>query len=813
MKTPNEKKKFHSRRRELARLPLAAAISFACFLPAYAADADPQQGGAAPTGDSGKNTQLGEVTVTAQKRVENVQAVPISIDVLSTDKLSEMNVSDFNDWVKLLPSLSTSSSQGAYSPGFGQFSMRGVESGSNGNHSGPWPSVSVYLDEQPITTIVGNIDPHIYDIARIEALAGPQGTLYGAGAQSGTIRIITNKPDPSAFSASVSTEVNTIDHGNTGFLTEGFVNLPLTQWMALRVVGWAKQDAGYIDNVAGTRTYPTSGITISNADGSGGTGTARKNYNFTDTRGARAALKIDLNDEWSITPTVVGQGAHGLGVNAFDPHVGDLKVTHFFPENFEDRWLQSALTVQGKIGNFDVVYSVSHLDRSDHYDQDYTDYSFWYDTLFGYGAYITDKNGNLIDPSQHIHAADKYRKTSNELRVSSPKDERFRYTVGVFAERQSHNILQDYLINNLSPDLSVTGWPNTIWLTRQIRNDNDSAIFGEMSYDFTDRLSGTVGARFFHTENSLKGFFGYAAGYSSSQGEAACIPNTTFLDAPCLEFDKKTTDSDHIGRANLTYKLDDDKMIYGTWSEGFRPGGINRRGTLPPYQPDFLTNYEFGWKTEWLDHHLRWNGAVFQENWKDFQFAVVGANGLTEIRNANQARIRGFESNVVWSASYNLVLSGGIALYHAELTENYCGTLDANDNPISDCSAPLAPKGAQLPITPKIKGNLTARYSFNLFDNEAYVQGAAFFTGRRRSDLRTLEGGILGDLPGYGTADISAGMKKDKWAFDVYMKNVFDNRGEIANYAECQATVCGGTTYIIPTAPRTIGVRVTRDFD
>jgi len=807
MKTPTGTKRSHTRRRALVRVPLAAAISVACFMPAFAAT-DPAQDQTQAPANAGKQTQLGEVTVTAQKRVENAQAVPISMDVLSTDKLTEMNVSDFNDWVKLLPSLTTSSSQGAYSPGFGQFSMRGVESGSNGNHSGPWPSVGVYLDEEPITTIVGNIDPHIYDIARIEALAGPQGTLYGASSQSGTIRIITNKPDPSAFSASVSTEVNTVDHGNTGFLTEGYINLPLTQWMALRVVGWAKQDPGFIDNVPGTRTYPSSGATISNADT-----TARKNYNFTDTRGARAALKIDLNDDWSITPSVVGQGAHGLGVNAFDPHVGDLKVTHFFPEDFEDRWLQSALTVQGKIGNFDIVYAASHLNRSDHYDQDYTDYSFWYDTLYGYGAYIHDKNGNVIDPSQHIHAADSYRKTSNELRVSSPKDLPFRATVGVFAEQQSHNILQDYLIDNLGPDLSVAGWPNTIWLTRQIRNDNDSAIFGEMSYDFTDRLTGTVGARFFHTQDSLKGFFGYAAGYSSSQGEAKCIPNTTFLDAPCLEFDKKTKDSDHIGRANLTYKLDDEKMLYATWSEGFRPGGINRRGTLPPYQPDFLTNYEFGWKTEWLDHHLRWNGAVFQENWKDFQFAVVGANGLTEIRNANQARIRGFESSLTWAATYNLMLTGGISLYHSELTANYCGTLDSNDNPITNCDAPLAPKGSQLPITPKIKGNITARYTFDLFGNDAYAQVAGFFTGRRRSDLRVTEGGILGDLPGYGTMDVSAGMKKDKWAFDVYMKNVFDNRGVIANYAECQATICGGTTYIIPTQPRTIGVRVTRDFD
>ena len=508
------------------------------------------------------------------------------------------------------------------------------------------------------------------------------------------------------------------------------------------------------------------------------------------------------------------------GIYAFDPHVGDLKVTHFSPENSEDRWIQSALTVQGKIGNFDVVYTGSHLNRSDHYDQDYSDYSFWYDTLNGSGAYIHDNNGNLIDPSQHIHAEDAYRKTSSELRVSSPKDQRFRFVVGAFAERQSHNIFQDYTINNLGSDLSVTGYPNTIWLTQQVREDNDQALFGEAYYDLTDKLTATVGGRFFHTADSLRGFFGYAAGYSTSEGEATCLePTVPFPGAPCKEFDKQITQSDHLGRANLTYKLDDDKMIYATWSQGFRPGGINRRGTLPPYQADFLDNYEFGWKTEWLDHHLRWNGAVFQENWKDFQFAVVGANGLTEIRNANQARIRGFESNLSWSATYNLVLTGGIAVYHSELTQNYCGTLDANENPITDCpisadypTGPLAPKGTQLPITPKVKGDFTARYTFDFYGNEAYAQAAAFFTGRRRADLRVVENSILGDLPGYGTLDLTVGMKKDQWSFDVYMKNAFDRRGEIANYSECQPTFCGAQTYIIPTLPRTIGMRVTRDF-
>jgi outer membrane receptor protein involved in Fe transport len=820
------------RRKALTRLPLAAAIHFACFSPVFAdtsPDADPQQAGDTSSADQSKTQSLGEITVTAQKRVENAQSVPISMDVLTTDKLTEMNVSDVSDWTKLLPMVATSSSQGAYQPGFGQISMRGVESGSNGNHSGPQPSVGIYLDEQPITTAVGAIDPHIYDIQRIEALAGPQGTLYGASSEAGTLRIITNKPDPSAFSASVSQEINSVDHGGIGYITEGYVNIPFASNIALRVVAYDKRDAGYIDNVFAERTFtgtypdgvgpPLAGtqippITVNNANA------VHDDYNTAQTRGGRAALKIDLNENWSITPTVMAQDAHVNGIYAFDPSIGDLEVAHRFPEDSVDRWVQSALTVQGKIGNFDLVYTGAHLNRSDHYDQDYADYSFWYDTLSGYGAYIHDNNGNLIDPSQYIHAEDKYRKTSNELRISSPKEYRLRFVAGVFDEKQSHDIFQDYLINNLGSDISVTGYPNTIWLTRQKRYDDDYAAFGEVSFDITDNLTATAGARFFHTENSLKGFFGYAAGYSSSQGEAACPAGSPpFEGAPCTEFDKKITQSDHISKGNLTYKFDDSKMIYATYSEGFRPGGINRRGTLPPYSADFLDNYELGWKSSWFDNHLRWNGALFDDKWKDFQFAIVGANGLTEIRNANQAQIKGFESELAWAATYNLTLSAGLAVYHAKLTENYCGNLDANEQPVTVCpvsdaypTGPLAPSGAQLPITPKIKGNITARYTFDVWGQQAYVQGAAFGVGRRRTDLRTIENDILGDMPGYGSVDLSTGIKYNQWSFDAYLKNAFDNRGQLARYAECQATVCGGTTYIIPIQPRTLGIRATYDF-
>ena len=831
MKKPTTSNFRRISRLTLTRLPLAAAVHLACFSPVFAdaaadADADAQQA-PPPTqpAESEQRHELDTITVTAQKRTENLQDVPISIDVLSGDKLTQMNVQNTVQVLKLLPSVSYTTA----GPGFGQIYMRGVASGGDGNHSGSLPSVGIYLDEEPITTIQGPLDLHMYDLQRVEALAGPQGTLYGASSQSGTIRYITNKPDPSAFSASISAEVNAVDNGGTGFLTEGYLNLPLTSWMALRAVGWAKQDAGYIDNVSASRTYPSSGITVDNS------AEVRKNFNFADTRGGRMALKIDLNDDWSITPSVAGQGQHTVGAWAYDPkNYGDLKLAHFAPDNSEDRFTQAALTVQGKIGNFDIVYAFAHLNRDDHVDSDYSDYSYWYDICCAYGSYLHDNNGNLIDPTQYIHGGDNYGKTSNELRLSSPKDQRFRYTVGLFAEDQEHKIHQEYRINGLStiptpagdPPQSITGNPGELWLTEQTRTDNDSAIFGEATFDFNDQWSGTLGGRYFHTEDDLKGFFGFSDWGWSSQGEASCFePRVGFRTAPCSTVDKTTKEDGSLGKANLTYKIDTEKMIYATWSQGFRPGGINRRATLPPYQSDYLTNYEFGWKTEWFDHRLRWNGAVFQENWKDFQFAILGANGLTEIKNAAQARIRGLESNLIWAATYNLTINGGIALYKSELTENYCGFTESDGTPVTNCppgsldpdgdpvDGPQAPKGTRLPVTAKVKGNLTGRYNFDAWSHEGYFQASVFFEGRRTSDLRLETNAILGDLPGYNTVDLSTGFKHDLWSFDFYLNNAFDNRGQLVHFAQCSESICADQIYSVPTQPRTIGMRVTRDFN
>jgi iron complex outermembrane receptor protein len=781
-------------------LPLASAL-LACMHPAHAAD-------------TGEAAVLEEIVVTAQKRTENLQDVAISIQAFGTAKLEELRIDNFDDYVKFLPSVSF---QKAGSPSFEHTYMRGVSSGGDGNHSGSQPSVGMYLDEQPITTIDGNLNVHIYDIERVEALAGPQGTLYGASSQAGTIRIISNKPDTSGFKAGYDLDVNKVDHGGTGWGIEAFVNIPLTDFAAVRLVAWDKHDAGYIDNVHGAVTFPTSGITFDNA------AQVKKDYNTVETKGGRAALKVNINDSWTITPTMMGQVQQTDGDFAYNPAVGDLEVQHYFPDFVHDSWVQSALTVEGKIGNFDLTYAGAYLARNTHEQSDYTDYSLYYDNA--YGNYFVDSAGNLINPAQTIIGRDHYSKYSHELRISSPKENRFRFVGGLFLERQVHEILQDYVVDNGDPlgsvppnNVSIPGWPGTLWLTDQERVDRDKAVFGEFTFDFTDHISASAGVRHFTYDNSLQGFYGFNSTYSSNEGIATCFtPFVPFHGAPCSDLDRGTSGSGNSPKVNLTYKIDHDRLIYATFSKGFRPGGVNRNGggTIPPYQPDYLKNYEIGWKTTWFDNRLRFNGAIFRENWSNFQFSYLGQNSLTIITNAGEARIDGLETDLEFAATQNLTLMGGFSLLDAKLTQTFCGDPTICGAPGFDPSTyeQYAASGTRLPVTPKFKGNLTARYAFPIGEFKGDVQATAVYVGERTTDLRTLAANALGDEPGYTVVDLAVGMEVKSIHYSIYADNLFDKRAVLDRYAECDVLLCGAIAkYDVPNQPRTIGVKFGQKF-
>jgi iron complex outermembrane recepter protein len=793
-----------SRRRKLARMRAKAALLGVPLASGLAGHVLAQE---QPTESGG----LQEVVVTAQKREENLQDVPLQVTAISTEKLEDLRIQSFADYIKYLPNVGTQS----FGPGFNQVYMRGVASGDNVNHSASLPSVGIYLDEQPITTIVGALDVHVYDIARVEALAGPQGTLYGASSQSGTLRIITNKPDPSGFSAAYDLQGNAVD-GAGGYVAEGYVNVPLGESAAVRLVGWTKKDAGFINNVPAQRTFPTSGVVADT------TPVAEDDYNDVETYGARGALRINLSDTWTVTPSIMAQNQETNGFFAYDPNLGDLATAHVFPDTSKDQWYQAALTVEGAISNLDIVYAGSYLKRDVESESDYSDYSFFYDSLTTYGEYWVDNSGSpVIDPSQFIHGNDNYNKSSHELRISSPGDNRVRFVGGLFVQRQVHDIEQRYLINDLGDAIEVPLWDDTLWLTQQQRVDRDKAVFGEVSFDATDKLTLTGGLRFFESENSLEGFFGFGEGYSGSTGVAACFDPAQFHGAPCRNLDKTTKENDSIHRLNVAYDIADDKMVYATWSRGFRPGGINRRGTLPPYDSDFLTNYELGWKSTWADNRVRFNGAVFHQEWEDFQFSILGAQGLTEIRNAAQAEIRGIEGELAWAVSDQFTLTGGASWLDTELSENYCGFVDANGSPVTDCPDPQAPAGVELPITPKFKMNAVGRYEFPLGSFNAHVQASAVHEGARWTDMRTIERGLVGRMPAYTIADFSFGFGSDKFEVELFVNNAFDERAELWRFAQCAEQVCAtqdllpaipGRVYVVTNQPRTFGIKFGQRF-
>ncbi len=269
-------------------------------------------------------------------------------------------------------------------------------------------------------------------------------------------------------------------------------------------------------------------------------------------------------------------------------------------------------------------------------------------------------------------------RTATNCALSSSDEGPWRFTAGLFYERQNHDIIQRYYIPGFADALSIPGWANTLWLTNQVRADTDYAAFSEVSYKITPDLTATAGGRVFESDNSIKGFFGYSDNWDALVGFSAGMPNcfakSVVKDTPCTDLDAHTSQKGFTHKVNLTWQVDDDRMLYFTWSTGFRPGGVNRNAFASTgfYKPDYLTNYEVGWKTSWADDTLHWNGALYWEDWKNFQFSFLGPNSLTIIANAGQARIIGLESDIQWRATDHLTLTGGGSYDDAQLTQAYC---------------------------------------------------------------------------------------------------------------------------------------------
>lgn len=751
-----------------------------------------------------------EIIVTATKRSESIQDIPVSVQALGADTLDEHQVQSFDDYANLLPSVSYQS----FGPGQAQVFFRGVSSAGDGLHIGPRPTAATYLDDAPVTTVANTVDLHLYDIARVEALSGPQGTLFGASALSGVLRVITNQPDPSGFEAGYDFEVNHFTEGGSGGVIEGFVNIPLSNRAAIRLSGFYDQDGGYIDNTPGERTFilgdtdPLTNLTVNNND------LVDDDINSVETYGGRAALRIDLNENWTSTTGILGQHQVTDGPFLFDPVVGDLEVHDFLPTRNDDRWWMATQTIQGRIGNFDLVYAASYFDRRTENEADYSYYTVAYDSLEGYYyTYFPDGLGGFLDPTQSQILGDDYTKQSHELRITSPADRRFRFTAGLFYQTQDNDIEADYIIDGITgvplPPVTVPviGFGDSVFRTRIRREDEDFAIFGEFSYDITDRLTLTLGGRSFNTENSIFGF----SGFQFNAEAANCLP-TTQTDRPCNNVNKTFEEDGTTYRVSASYDLDEDRMIYGTVSTGYRPGGNNRRPGILPYESDTLTNYEFGWKSMLFDRALRFNGSIFFQQWEDLQFGLspLGSLGVTNTYNAGSAEILGAEADFSWILG-NWTLAGAATIINAELTSDFC-FIGGSGNP--DCTLPgrAAPAGTRLPIQPRFKTTLSARYDFEFAGWESFIQGTVLHQTGTRTFLTDADFAAVGPTSSFTTFDLSTGAQIGDHALELYINNVFDERGILSRNTACATTFCGEFARSYPVQPRLIGLRVSRRF-
>ena len=810
--------------RRIAAMAVAVPVAPYALSQAMAQEAPPPESGTPET-----------IVITASKRSESLQTSPMSVTALTGDQLTEHQVTSLDDYVKMLPSVSYQS----FGPSQSQISMRGITTGGDGVAVGPVPTVGVYVDETPVTTIFQSLDIHTYDMARIEALSGPQGTLYGASSLSGTLRLITNKPVIGKWEGGVDVGASKFGPGDAGGSFEGFVNVPINDRMAARVVAFVEHDGGYINNTPVNRTYTrtyydaagnlqTAPLTVNNNR------FAENNFNSVDSYGGRAQLKVNLDENWTLTPAVFIQNQLARGSYLFDPNAGDLNVHDFGHEFNRDDWELASLTLQGKVSDWDMTYNGAYLSRRVDNILDYSYFTVAYDQLAasapasyaGY-TYLKDSLGNDIDPTQLVHTFDQYLKQSHELRFSSPADRPWRLTAGGYMQRQIDKHIADYRIAGLAnaapppnpnldfPPSPIAGAPQEdVFYTDARRVDRDYALFGEGALDLTSQLTLIAGVRGFVAYNTLEGFSGSSSGLARAAAALGCPVVTV---TACPNFNKTYHETGETHKVEVKWQMDPTKMLYFIYSTGFRPGGNNREAfsngksqNVPPFKADTLSNYEVGWKTSWLDRTLYVNGALFWEEWKDVQYSLPGILGIYYTVNAGSARSQGIETQVTWKATHALTLSANGAWLYARLTTPFCDQVNGCD-PASGGQV-FAPTGTQLPINPRVKVNGNARYNFGVGQYDAYVQGGFNFQGATTQQLRTDWEQIVGPTTAFMTFDLSGGLSLDRYSITAYLNNMFDRRGILSKNQACVPSDCGPFERLYPTKPQQFGLKVGYKF-
>ena len=651
---------------------LAAAIS-AAFAPAHTVLA--QEAG----------PFLEEVIVTATKRETDLQDIAHSIDVLSGEDLQLMRARDLKATLRALPSVGLVSLQ----PGQNSLIMRGITTAPFEYRTDA--QVAVYLDEQPMSSNSQQVGFRGIDIARVENLPGPQGTLFGASSQTGTIRYITNKPDFSGISGQFEAAVASTKSAEESWDFNGVLNIPIVDdKLAARLVAYTSHDGGYVDNVYGTSF-------TGNYDNSD---RVEDDFNEYDVTGGRLQVVWNINDNWSLLANLMAEKTEAEGVWDSDGALGDYEVTRFQDEFRNDDWSSMSMTLQGDLGFADMSATYTRFERDIVYEYDNMTYTQSRDYYYGnscnyYGASCLYYSN--FYPS-YIFNDQEQERDALEIRLVSKGDQRLQWMVGGYYE----DFLNEWYYGAKIPNLENT----TMWASAQYyayyysANANQAyplnatnvsyantfsnsvkqtAVFGELSYDITDNLQVFGGMRWAEFERDKFEKFEFPGGL------------TPFGDRTSGGgiFRDEGSQSDSIYKAGLRYTFNEDVMIYGLFSQGFRVGGSNSpravsTGRLPQtYTGDLLDNYEFGLKSEWLDGRMTLNISGFYMEWKDYLQGASFPDGEWWLRgtiNAGGAETLGAEAQIRWQATERLSFGANLFAASAEFTDTFCNNFENGVN-------------------------------------------------------------------------------------------------------------------------------------
>ena len=717
-----------------------------------------------------------EVVVTASKREANLQDLPMAVQAITSEELEAKNISDFNDIANLVPSITVDDT----GSGNSYFYIRGVSDGGFGNRAGAQASTALYIDEQPLSTIGGNPDLHVYDIERVEILTGPQGTLYGSSSQAGTVRIITKKPNPDATELGFDVEYGDVHDGTPDRSLEAFVNLPLGDSAALRLSAYDLHSGGWLDNVATTQSFTYLG-THSNSDYI----ELKDDYNSSDKEGVRLRFSNEFDNGLNLDISFLQQEYFSNGSWESDVAEGARKVSRYTPETFADDFEQMSLTLSGPLtDNIDFTFTSSMFDRDIAYTYDYTQYVYYYGYDY-YAAYYYDYDYYAsTDPRVFYTQFDKYERSSNEFRIQSVTDSGYQWILGAFYETNDHEYQTYYdFTGQLATSLTVVD--NRWWGQDNIRDDEQKAIFGEVTIPVSDLTDLTVGFRDYETKNEFfaqDGYFGY---YETAP--TGWVGRTNLY-----KFDDKGV----APKFNIAHRPNDNLLVYATYSEGFRPSGINRTtgrtAELVPdtYTSDLLRNYEFGWKSSLADGKVTFNGLMYSMKWEDYQSTRYVYDLLTVayVDNVGMATVNGAELTSYFNISDSLSMS-----LMANINDP---TMD--DDIVDAGGTVLGNKGNTLAYVPEQRFILTLDKDFTLRGKPAYFSLDSSYTGERWADETNTT-----PMPSYSMMNVRTGMEFGSGVSgEIFINNANDTRPVLGLYDDF------GDQRLTSSQPRVIGIRI-----